>query len=441
MQLKGNKKILRAWAFYDWANSVYSLVISSAIFPIYYGAIFRIAEIENVLVFGLNLPRASLISYATAIAFVIVALITPIISGIADYLGNKKVFLKSFCYLGAGSCIALYWFDLSHLEWGLLFYIGGLVGFWVSFAISNSYLPDIAYEHQQDKVSAWGFSMGYLGSVILLIVNLVMVLKPNWFAIQPTDSLPASVVGMKFSFITVGLWWLLFSQYTFAHLPKGFKKERKGHNLLWNGFLELKKVAQDLKYQTKLKRFLFAFFVYDMAVQSIMLIAAYFGEEEINWGTDEFRQSGLILSILIIQLIAIPGAMFTARISKNKGNINTLIGINCIWIALCIYAYFMKGAIDFFIGAALVGLIMGAVQALSRSTYSKLLPETKDTTSYFSFYDVAEKIAIVIGMIVFGLLAQQSGTLRYSTLFFAFLFLIGVILLFWVKKSPERSGL
>ncbi|PKB43800.1 UMF1 family MFS transporter [Cellulophaga sp. RHA19] len=433
--VKGSKKLLNAWAFYDWANSVYSLVIASAIFPIFYGALFRAANIEKVTIFGGEIARAPLISYTTSLAFVFIAIITPLISGVADYLGNKRMFMKFFCYLGGVSCIGLYWFSLDNLYFGLLCFFMGLVGFWVSFAINNSYLPDVAHPEQMDAISAKGFSMGYAGSVILLLFNLLMVMKPEFFGIETDSEGIAELKAMKYSFVTVGIWWIIFSQYTFYYLPKGNKQEGDRKNVILNGFKELKGVWGQLGSQVKLKRYLIAFFVYSMAVQTVMLIATYFGEEEIAWGTDKERTTGLIVSILVIQIVAILGALVTAAASKKFGNVKTLVVVNILWVVICIYAFYMITPIDFYIGAGCVGLVMGGIQALSRSTYSKFLPETKDTTSFFSFYDVAEKIGIVIGTFLYGFVAQVTGSMRNAIVFLAIFFIAGVVLLLRVDKK------
>ncbi|SDS02036.1 MFS transporter, UMF1 family [Maribacter dokdonensis] len=435
--LKGSKKLLNAWAFYDWANSVYSLVISSAVFPIFYGALFRIAGIEKVTIFGGEIARAPLISYTTSLAFVFIAIITPLISGVADYLGNKKVFMKFFCYLGGLSCIGLYWFSLENIYLGLVCYFFGLVGFWVSFAINNSYLPDVAFPKQQDAISAKGFTLGYIGSVVLLVFNLAMVMKPDFFGITTDESGAAEIKAMKYSFVTVGIWWILFAQYSFYYLPKGYKKEGERTNIVLNGFKELKQVWHQLGGQVKLKRYLGAFFVYSMAVQTVMLIATYFGEEEIAWGMDSERTTGLIISILVIQLVAILGATVTASASEKFGNIKTLIVVNALWVAICIYAYFVITPTDFYIAAGCVGLVMGGIQALSRSTYSKFLPDTTDTTSFFSFYDVAEKIGIIIGTFLYGAIAQRTGSMRSSIIFLGVFFLIGMILLVRVRETKK----
>lgn len=434
LAIKGSKKLMNAWAFYDWANSVYSLVISSAIFPIFYGLLFRTAGVERIVVFGGEIARAPLISYVTSLAFVLITLVTPLISGMADYLGNKRAFLRFFCYLGALSCIGLYWFSLENIYFGLCCYFFGLVGFWVSFALNNSYLPDIAHPEQQDRLSAKGYSLGYIGSVILLVANLAMVMDPGRFGIVGDAGEGAELKAMRFSFVSVGLWWILFSQYTFAHLPKGQRREGKRRHILLNGIRELRGVWRQLGESPRLKRFLGAFFTYSMGVQTIMLIAVYFGEEEIQWGGDSARSTGLITSILLIQLVAILGASLTARASKTYGNIRTLVGVNLIWLAICVYAYFLRTPMDFYLAAALVGMVMGGIQALSRSTYSKFLPPTTDTASFFSFYDVAEKIGIIIGTFLYGAVAQWSGSMRNSTIFLGAFFLLGIILLLRVER-------
>ncbi|WP_047545934.1 MFS transporter [Psychroserpens sp. Hel_I_66] len=456
---KGSKKLLNAWAFYDWANSVYTLTIASSIFPIFYSALF-ISEIKNIEAFGMVFKSTALITYVTAFTFLVVTFTSPILSGIADYVGNKKNFMKFFCYVGGAGCIGLYWFSIEpeRIHLSLLFYFMGLIGYWGSLVFYNSYLPDIAYPEQQDRISAKGFSLGYFGSVLLLVLNLAMVMKPDWFGFdisiseniretgteaQISEALKdaknsASMEAMRVAFITVGLWWILFSQYTFYILPKGVSKgHRVTKDLVFNGLKELKSVWLQLKQNLRLKRYLVAFFVFSMAVQTIMLVAVYFGEEEIAWGSADAKTTGLIVSILVIQLVAILGAFLTSRASGIFGNIKTLIVVNFIWMGLCFYAYFMETPIQFYIAASLVGLVMGGIQSLARSTYSKFLPATEDTTSYFSFFDVAEKIGIVIGMVIFATIDQITGSMRNAILFLFVFFLIGIVLLFRVPKENK----
>jgi len=435
---KGNRKLLHAWAFYDWANSVYSLVITSAIFPIYYQSLFAMAEVDSVVVFGGSIRSTPLISYVTAAAFLTVAVISPILSGIADYLSNKKSFMKFFCYLGALSCIALYWFDLSHIYFSLTSYYLALIGFWGSLVFYNSYLPDIAHPEQQDHISARGYSLGYIGSVILLLFNLAMVMYPEFFGLGEGDE--AKIQAMRISFITVGVWWIVFSQYSFYYLPKGNRILNKiPRKVFLNGFKELQTVKNALIENPQLKRYLGAFFVYSMAVQTVMLVATYFGEQEIAWESSDQKTMGLIISILLIQLVAVAGAELTSRASAKFGNISTLILINSIWLLVCIVAYFITEPIHFYITAGFVGLIMGGIQSLSRSTYSKFLPNTKDTTSYFSFYDVTEKIGIVIGMLIYGVIDQITGSMRNSVLFLVVFFFLGIVLLYRVPRHKKQK--
>lgn len=431
---RGNKCYINAWAFYDWANSAYSLVISSAIFPIFYGALFLSAATETVEIFGGQIRPTPLISYVTAAAFVVVAICSPLLSGIADFLGNKKAFMKFYCYLGSLSCMGLYFFDLDFIYFGLLCYFFGLIGFWGSIVFYNSYLPDIAHPEEQDAVSAKGFSLGYIGSVLLLIVNLAMVMKPEAFGFEASGA--GSMEAMRWSFVMVGLWWMGFSQYTFYVLPKGVSQPHKlTRSIVFNGYTELKGVYNALSENKRLKRYLVAFFVYSMAVQTIMLVATYFGEQEIAWPDEGAKTTGLIVSILIIQLLAMIGAQMTAKASRKFGNLKTLIAINSVWAAMSIYAYFMISPVQFYLAAAIVGLVMGGIQSLSRSTYAKYLPDTEDTASYFSFFDVAEKIGIVIGMLLYGFIDQFTGSMRNSVLFLIVFFISGIILLL---RVPEK---
>ena len=439
---KGSKKLLNAWAFYDWANSVYPLVITSAVFPIFYGALTIIKDADTgkkisdtVTFLGSDFNNYSLISYITAISVLVVSIMSPILSGISDYVGNKENFMKFFCYLGSLSCIGLYWFSPDNLLFGLICYMLALIGFWGSLVFYNSYLPDIAYPEQQDKISAKGFSMGYIGSVVLLLVNLVMILKYDLFGFEDAGQ------PTRIAFIMVGIWWMLFAQYTFKHLPTGTNEGHKvTRSVLMHGFNELKKIWKALKSNKVLRRYLSAFFVYSMAVQTIMIAATYFAVEELDWGTQD-STVGLIVSILLIQLVAVFGANYTAKLSGEIGNIKTLILILFAWILICAYAFFVVSPMQFYITAGCVGLVMGGVQSLSRSTYSKLIPEkSEDSASYFSFYDVAEKIGIVIGMSMYGYVAEVTGSMRYSILFFITFFIIGVILLYRIPKTETLNG-
>ena len=427
---KGDKKVLRAWAFYDWANSVYALVISTAIFPLYFGSLFE--DNQYVEVFGINYKNTALIQHTTTLVFICLAILIPILSGIADYKKNKVSFLKFFCYLGSLCCIGLYFFTIENIYLGLFFYSFALFSFWASLVFYNSYLPEIAFPYQQDRISAVGFSYGYVGSVLLLSINLLMVLFPSTFGFEDT------IEPMKISFVMVGLWWAGFSQYTFHYLPKNQiqfpKKDILKKSILFGGFYELNNVWKMVKKQESIKKFLLAFFVFSCALQTIILIATYFGEQEIIWKEGE-KQIGLIICTLLIQLIAILGAMLTAKLSEKIGNIQTLIYLNIFWFMLCVGGYFIKYSYEFYVVAALVGLVMGGIQALSRSTYSKLIPATENTCSYFSFYQMCMIISISLGTFMSGIVDQLTGSLRNSIIIFAVIFIFGAILLKDIKMK------
>ena len=424
---KGSKKLIGAWTLYDWANSVYSLVISTAIFPIYYSE-YIFANSDSILLFNMDINRDTVISLVSATSFLIIAFLSPLLSGIADYLGNKKSFMKFFVFMGSFSCIGLYWFELENIEFGLLFYMLALIGLWGSLVFYNSYLPDITYPKQTNMVSAKGFTMGYIGSVILLIVNLIMITYYEQL------NLSSEVQAMKYSFVLVGLWWLLFSQYSFYHLPRGNKGVKLPKNIIWNGFRELKGVYKIIRSSKKFTRFLTAFFVFSFSLQTIIFIASYFGVNEIEWSSSSEQTAGLIISVILIQIIAIVGAILFTKAADKFGNIVVLTIAIASWSIICGYAYFITTPIQFYLIAGFVGFLMGGTQTIARATYSLFIPETKDTTSFFSFYDVTEKIGIVIGMVLYGLAAQITGNIRFSILIFMFFFLLGAILLLRVPK-------
>lgn len=427
---KGHKKLLHAWAFYDWANSVYSLVITSAIFPIFYTTIsedaFASGNVPDTLK---NVNPESIIIITTALAFIVISIMSPLLSGIADYAGNKKRYMQFFCYLGGLSTIALAFFSFDYLWWSLLAYFTGLIGFWGSIVFYNSYLPDIALPEQQDHTSAKGYSLGYIGSVLLLVICFGIIQG----GFYPEN---APINAVQLSFILVGIWWMGFAQYTYAYLPVGTKKGDAGtKDIFSNGFKELKKIAIAVKSNATMKRYLSAFFVYSMAVQTVMLVATYFGANEVSWAEGE-ATTGLILSILMIQIVAVGGAFAASALSKKFGNIKVLMVINLLWAGICVYGYFVVTPLQFYVTAATVGLVMGSIQSLSRSTYSKLIPESSlDTASYFSFFDVTEKIGIVIGMILFAVVGELTGSMRGSILFLLLFFVIGVLLLWRIRKA------
>jgi MFS transporter, UMF1 family len=441
--VKDDPKMIRAWTFYDWANSVFPLVITSAIFPNFYDYVTthdgQTFIGTSVTFFGHSFENHNIYSFIYAFALTIVVLISPILSGIADYLGNKKRFLQFFCYLGALSCMCLYFFSRKMLEVSFIPFITATIGFWGSLVYYNSYLPEIASKENQDKVSARGFALGYFGSSLLLIICLIgiMVFKKN----------PETGEGffeVKYSFLLTGIWWIAFAQYTFSRLPSNLKGEKKpSEHIFSKGFRELKSVAVQVFGHPPLRRFLSGYFFYNMGVQTVLVVAVLFARKEIQWPSEKSMTSSLIISILIIQFVGIAGSFFFSRLSKKIGNIRSLMLAVVIWVFICVFTYLKASQpLHFYFMAFLVGFVMGGIQSLSRSTYSKLLPVTEDTASFFSFYDVIEKLGMIFGTVSFGVISEIVGGMRPSILALIAYFIIGFFLLFSMRKytSEQMSG-
>jgi MFS transporter, UMF1 family len=457
-----DKKVIRAWTMYDWANSVFSLTIATAIFPPYYEAMSKSAAISfgsdvrgpyYIDFLGFKLLNSALYSYALSLGFLLVTILTPLLSGIADAKGNKKTFLKLFCYIGSAACALMYFFTADTLFLGLLLFVIALVGFGGSIVYYNAFLPEIASEDQFDRISARGFSMGYIGSVLLLVMDLMLIMNPQWFfaveqkatelaaanaALTPDEALQAAKsyyegIASRLSFVSVGVWWAAWAQIPFKHLPNGNITVQKLKNPLAKGFEELKKVWREINTNnthSHIKRYLWGFFFTSMGLQTVMYVATIFGSQELRLKTAE-----LIVTVLIIQLIAIVGAWLFARVSEKIGNIYSLLIMVAIWIGICAYAYGITTANQFYGLAIIVGFVMGGIQSMFRSTYAKIIPdETPNHASYFSFYDACEKLAIVLGTFSYGFLLQLTGNMRASILALALYFIVGLFFIARIKN-------
>ncbi len=420
--VKNDKKTIRGWAFFDWANSAYNLVISTAIFPPFFTAIAP----KELSFFGMDILSSAMYSYSVSFSFLIVAILSPMLSGIADYSGRRMIFLKFFTLIGALSCSALFFFSGADSVWyGLIFFILGTVGFGGGLVFYNAYLPIIATEDQFDKVSAKGYAYGYFGSVLLLLFILAMIQFPDTFGIKD------STMGPRIGFLLVGVWWLVFAAVSFRSLPPD-KNTKMELSFVKKGFLEVKDVFSKVLKNSKIKRFLFSYFFFIAAVNTVIYLATIFAEVELNFGTSE-----LIVVVLLLQLVASIGALFFARVSNKIGNKKALLIQICIWIVICIAAYYTTGKNMFYAVAAMVGLVLGGIQSLSRSTYSKMIKDNvNDLNSYFSFFDVLTRIAIVAGTFLFGIVNQLTGNIRYSVLSLAVLFAISLVIL-WNADLEE----
>ncbi|MEO8406519.1 MAG: MFS transporter [Chitinophagaceae bacterium] len=464
-----SKKIINGWAMYDWANSVYNLVITTTFFPIYFIAVTKNADGSDIVEFlGRKFVNSSLYDYTLAVAYLFISLLYPILTSIADTRGNKKNFMRFFCYMGALGCSMLFFFDKNNLWLGVACFMLASMGFVGSLVFYNAYLPEIAAPEDRDRISAKGFSFGYVGSVLMQLIGFALVL------IMTGQEGRASQI----TFLLVGIWWISFAQITFKRLPAVVRKERVKGNVLRDGFVEVKKVFNEIKKMPVLKRFLRAFFFYSMGVQTVMLAATLFGSKLLH-----LEDKKLIITVVLIQLVAIIGAIVMSRLSARFGNLKVLMGVIVLWIVICLAAYrtataaeplqplhekilaekeYLKRLPDqpvttspklealekelapqqtpieysFYVLALAVGLVMGGIQSLSRSTYSKLMPETKDTASYFSYYDLTEKIAIVIGMLSFGYIEELTGSMKNSVVSLIAFFAIGFL---WLYSALHKQ--
>lgn len=419
-----NPKTVRAWCMYDWANSVYSLVITSAIFPVYYKAVAKTEGSDIISFLGLKILNSNLYSYALSFSFLVVALIIPLLSGMADYSGRKKSYMRGFVWLGALSCMGLFFFrDTDTLWMGILFSITASIGYSGSLVFYDAFLPEVVTEDRFDVTSARGYSMGYYGSVLMMVLCLLMIM--NFDALGFASEGEATRV----SFLLVGAWWIGFSLIPFSALPDNPFGAKPSGNIWTKGYQEIRAVWKTLPGQVNLRRFLIAYFFYNMGVQTVMYLAALFGTDVLK-----LKDTILIGTILIIQLVGSAGAYVFARISASKGNKASLLVMIVIWIGICIAAFFITTEYHFYAVAVVVGLVMGGIQSLSRATYSKLIPRnTIDHASYFSFYDVTYNLSIVFGTFSYGLINQITGSMRYSALALAAYFIIGMLFLLPIR--------
>ena len=439
---KDNKRITTGWTFYDWANSVYPLVITSSIFPIYWGAVTKSLNPDDLVTFlGFQVPGSSLLTYAISAAFLLIALVSPFLTSLADFSGRKKLFLQIFCYIGAASCAGLYFFTKDTLTLSTFIFIAATVGFSGSIVFYNSYLPEISSEEKYDSLSARGFSMGYIGSVLLLVICLAIIQGPEILGGPKGVALFGMSTGQatRLSFLLTGLWWVGFAQIPFFTLPAdaGRPADAPASTDGWvlNGFRELAKVWAQLKELPNLKRFLLAYFTYNMGVQTVMYVATIFGDKVLK-----LESTALIVTILLLQVVGILGAYLFAKLSERIGNTRALSWAVFIWMLICVGGYFVQAGWSFYALAAVIGLTMGAVQSLSRSTYSKIIPEnTPNTAAFFSFFDVTEKLSIVIGTAVFGIIAQVTGSMRNSILSLIIFFILGLFFLLRLRGRKLRD--
>ena len=428
--VKNDRKTILAWVMYDWANSVYILVITSAIFPAYYNQVTRLNGSGVVDFFGIPVENTALYSINMGLAFGIVALISPLLSSISDYAGNQKWFMRMFCYLGVLGCMLLFGFEgRDQLYLGLAGVLLSTIGYSGSIVFYNAYLPVIATEDRQDKISAKGFSYGYFGSTVLLLINLVLIMNRETLGVEDATFMP------RLAFLLTGFWWLGFAQITFARLPNRVSNKKPEGRYLLNGFRELAKIWKRLKRECFLRTFLLSFFFYIMGVQTVLFMAASFGEKEIHLGVTQ-----LIVTILLLEYVGIAGAYLFAWMSKKAGNLRSLTVAVVTWIGICAGSIFISAPLHFYIAGAFIGLVMGGIQSLSRSTYAKIIPKTDNNAGYFSFYDVCEKVAMMCGLVIWGYMDNLTGSMRYSIMSLVIWFSVSLVLLLRLQRMRDRKA-
>lgn len=425
--LKNNRKIMHAWCMYDWANSVFSLTIATSIFPIYFQ---EVTGDENgmMLIAGFSIKNTVLYSYILSFAYLLVAFTNPLLSGLSDVAGFRKRFMSGFAFVGSLACMALYGFQAENIWIGIVGFAIATMGFAGSLVFYNAYLPEIATPDKFDKLSAKGYALGYIGSVILLIINLVTITYFEEIGFKDKTQ------AVRFAFLTVGVWWAVFGAYAIYNLPKEKKVLKLDYNLWFKGYKESLKVFKNIQKVPLQLHFLLAFFFYAMGTQTIMYVATLFGTDELG-----LPANSLIMAILLIQFVGVAGAYLFAYVSKKIGTLKSIAIMIVVWIGVCIGAYYTTTAVHFYILAVVVGSVMGGIQSQSRSAFAALIPGNKDNASYFSFYELSEKFAIVLGTFSYGFLIALTGNMRSSILLLTSFFIIGFVLMIRLIRMKEKG--
>lgn len=417
MQLSKQQK---AWAYYDVGNSSYQLVIVTAIFPIYYAAVCP----ENISLFGSVWSKASFYLMLFSMSYLFIGIANPLLSGIADFSMARKKFMIGFTITGIIGTLMLCLFDSNHLEIGFMGTFLSTVGYAGSMVFYNAYLPEIAKEEDQDLLSARGYAWGYLSSMILLVIALI----PFVFGLLDSE------LASKLTFLLVSIWWAFFSFYSISRLPKDALSIKSNRNMIVGGYIELFSAMKKVYSQKRLSLFLASFFFYMMGVQTVFYAATLFGKQELK-----LDDNLLIVTMLLIQLLGAIGANVLSKLARHKGNFIALSITIVIWAGVTVFAYLMQSAVEFIIASIFVGFVMGGIQSLSRSTYSKWTYKLKDKASLFSLLDFTEKIGIVIGTMAFAYFTDLFGSMREAILLLAGFFLVGLILLICSNQLKSAS--
>ena len=437
--LKKNRKAIWGWALYDWANSAFATTVMAGFFPIFFKQYWSYGSDVNV--------STAQLGFGNSIASLIVALMAPVMGAIADKGSAKKKFLVFFAYLGVLMAAALFMVQRGQWGWAIFIYAMGIIGFSGANVFYDALLPDIVGEEKIDYVSGLGFSMGYLGGGLLFLINVLMTLRPHTFG------LPDAAAAVRFSFLSVALWWGLFTFFTIFWVPekKGTAADKSDENIVVAGFRQFVGTFSKIRHLKVVFTFLLAYWFYIDGVDTIIRMAVDYG---LSLG---FDSNDLIIALLIVQFIGFPAALVFGKLGERWSVRKSIYLAIALYMGITVWGAMMTDKIEFYILAIAIGLVQGGIQALSRSYYSRLIPKNK-AAEYYGFYNMLGKFAVILGPILIGtvgltarrLLMPSSPTpeqiiavgqmaSRWGIASILILFIAGAVLFYFVDEEKGRE--
>ena len=412
--MQNNKKSIYSWALYDWANSAYATTVMAGFFPIFFKSYYSVGVDATV--------STAELGFANSLSSFVVVLIAPLLGAIADAGSLKKRFLFLFAFLGILMSTSLALVEQGNWQLAALIYTLGNIGFMGSNVFYDGLLPSVSDDKNVDYVSGLGFALGYLGGGILFALNVFMVQDPSFFGFADKAE------AIKASFVSVALWWALFSLPLLLFV-KEQKAQRKSKNiLLVQGYLRLKKTFQRVTSLKGLFLFLIAYWLYIDGVDTIIRMAVDYG---MALG---FDSSNLIMALLIVQFVGFPATLIVTKLADIWDTKKVIYLCISVYIFIIVFASIMEDVSDFYILALLISLVQGGIQALSRSYYAKMIPQ-KYAAEFFGFYDLLGKFAVILGPLLVGVVALFSHNSRIAIASVAILFILGGVLLFFVDEK------
>uniref|UniRef100_UPI00158B364F MFS transporter n=1 Tax=Piscibacillus halophilus TaxID=571933 RepID=UPI00158B364F len=409
----------------DWANSAFATTIMAAVFPIFYNSVAAANLSEGA--------ATSYYSFTQSIAVLIVAVMAPILGAIADYSAAKMKFLRFFAYMGMAGSILLFTVNEGNYILASLLFIIASVGFSGGNVFYDAFLPHVTNKDDMDRVSTKAYAFGYIGGGILLAINLLMIMKYSWFG------LPSSKEATQLAFVSVGLWWFIFSIPLFKNLKeeKVVNQGKRTKSYVAIGFSRIGETFKTLKHYKQLLIFIIAFWMFSDGISTIIRMATFYG------ATIGIGQNDLIAALLITQFVGIPCTLFFSKLAKWISAKKALTLALMVYVVIVILGYFMTSALHFYLLAVCVGTVQGGAQALSRSIFARMIPHNKHA-EFFGFYGITSKFAAIIGPAVFGITAGLTDNSRLGILSLIVFFVIGIVLLQLVnieKGEQEAKAL